>query len=142
MLVNGVQYLVTTARSSIAAKGHWCTFADVEMAVSTQPLTSSNCEILKDNEVAYFVRFTEKFGQLMEDLPEPRVVTYGMVIARSPENAKPRYSSRVWKDVPVQQKTEKKIDETELLILTADLSQEIFRACREAESVDDFIVLD
>lgn len=77
-LIKAVQFMMHVIHDKIGTS-EFGSFEDLEVGVSTDDLTSSKCEILADNEVVYFVRFTEKFKN-SNDARGARVLTFAMVM--------------------------------------------------------------
>jgi len=80
VLMQGVQFMLHLIKGEIE-KDEMGKFEDLELAVSTENLTSSKCgDALKTNQVVYFVRLTEKFTS-MHDERTPRVLQFGVVMS-------------------------------------------------------------
>ena len=80
VLVQGVQYMLHLIKGEIE-KDEMGKFEDLELAVSTENLTSTKCgSALEPNQVVYFVRLTEKFISELDERT-PRVLQFGVVMS-------------------------------------------------------------
>lgn len=134
LLVSGVQYLVTTCKEAARQYGEWHGFRDVSMGVSTSILNSSNCENLDINDLAHFVKFTEKLSDDMENA-KPMVVMFGVILTKS--NGKPPYTCRSWLDFkPRFESGEERSDPQNIPRINFDLMNAVGRACKEVTDAD------
>ena len=134
LLINAVQYLVTTCKDAIADKGSWNNFKDVELSVSTSVLNSSNCENLGISDLAHFVKFTEKNN---DTKVEPMVIMFGVVLTKFSSMAPPPYGCRLWLDyVPKFEKGADRASNDVIPQMGMDLIDSVSRACREFKDFD------
>ena len=81
VLVKGVEYLTQILHDKMREDPSVFNFADLELAVNTDNLLSTNCPLLETNELAHFVRFTEVPGDSFPKGLTPRSLTVGVVLS-------------------------------------------------------------
>jgi len=139
-LILGVQYLATTAKEKKASDKYWNGFHDVELGVSTNPLTSSNCENLTRDDSAYFIRVKDVMPNLAA---EPKSILFGVVMTKTLDT--PPHFVRMWSDIPPKWESGGDTlsqDEKDELIknVTLDILLNVTRACDESGLPSEMVV--
>lgn len=98
VLVKAVEYLVQIVHDKMKSDPTVFNFEDIELAVSTDNLTSTNCPVLETNELAHFVRLTEKSANWTM---KPRTLTIGVVLTHvhyvdPPQGKVSPFKGRIW----------------------------------------------
>lgn len=151
-LVLGVQYLATTAKDGKANDKYYHGFHDVELGVSTNPLTSSNCENLTPDESAYFIRVKDVMPNLAA---EPKSILFGVVMMKKTEAPSTfttkkldasSQSVRMWSEIPPKWEsggdTLTEEEKNELIQKIAiDILLSVSRACEESSSLPNEMVV-
>jgi len=139
-VILGIQYLATTVKEKKAGDKYWNGFFDVELGVSTNPLTSSNCENLSRDESAYFIRVKDVMPNLAS---EPKSVLFGVVMTKKLDT--PPHEVRMWSDIPPKWETGGDTlskDEKDEIVRNVmfDILDNITRACDESGLPSEMIV--
>jgi len=94
-VLNAMESMAPLLSAEIKRTGTaFCNFYDLEIAVSTEPLITETCPALQDNEMAVFVKFTEKFKEELTGRPV-RSILVGLCLAIAP-NEFPFVVTRIW----------------------------------------------
>ena len=110
-------------------------FHDLEIAVNKNDLTSSNCANLTPEEVALFVRMTERFED-ENDTRTPRCIMFGIVMRQTPKRVHPAHKleCRLWDAFEPKWQGDKsaleRSDPSRIKPITDDLMLAMWKACK------------
>jgi len=93
-IIDGIQIVMNSVYKLRPAC--FSSFEDLEIGISTENITSSNCEALNNDELAIFVRIMEKFKEADDKRP-PRNIMVGLVIHPPHDDAsKADFEVQIW----------------------------------------------
>jgi hypothetical protein len=136
-LIKGIQTLLHITHKRLHEQNCFSSFEDLEFALSTENMTSSNCEALNFNELALFVRLTEKFKNENDTRPA-RMAMFGIVMILT-ENSSCTYACKPWEAyTPRWQGSKDALDRMTpeagrdvLARVADDLIRSVWDACKE-----------
>lgn len=139
VLIRGVQYLVEAIHARGREKPLLYNFHDIEVAVSTERLTSTNCgPLLEVNELAHLLRFNELLDPENKATNKltPRSILFGVVMTHTSEVKTP-VRRRLWEAyTPVWTGSPALLDITSKDTLIGEIKEmildSVLRACKEA----------
>jgi hypothetical protein len=137
ILVMGVQHVMGVWHKSRCSL--FQDFDDLELAVSTENLTCSNCEALEPNELGHFVRLTEKFHD-SKDERSPRQIMFGVVMILTSNSSCPA-ACKLWEVYMPRWSGPKealaRITDKDIIHQAGnDLERSVWMACKEQAARD------